>query len=148
MALTLFYFLLLLSSSPDYTVPINFDNASEDLFFSLVLSPTKYRLGFISHLASLSHVSFSCYFCWHFTFLHKKEVKVQSSKLMEFLGLFSVFAWQPPPFQHKTRHVSSYCYFWDCEFCLSPSFQTLVWLLCNYTDFTWVGPKMRLPTHR
>lgn len=60
---------------------------------------------------------------------------------------FQYFLGSPYLFGIKMHHFSSYCYFWDYEFHISPSFHTLVWLLCNYTDFIWVRLKMRLPVH-
>lgn len=70
-------------------------NASEDPFFSQVLSSTEYRADFVSHLTSSSHGSFCGCSVVIVNLLHKEEVEVQSSKLIEFSGLFSVFFGSP-----------------------------------------------------
>lgn len=67
----------------------------ENAFFSQVLSSPKHRVDFISHLTSSSHAGFCCSPVVIFSLLHKEEVEVQSSEVVEFSGLFSVFFGSP-----------------------------------------------------
>lgn len=116
-------------------------NASEDPS-SQFLSSTEHRVDFISHLTSSSLVSFCCSSVVIFNLLHKEEVEVQSSKLIGFSGLFSVFFVRPYLDSIK-RILSHHVAIFEMVNFLSPSFHTLA----GCCVIIWTSPGSDLKWH-
>lgn len=128
------------SSSPGYAMLTNFEMLHRIplpgpfLFFDpLIILPT-------------SNVSFSCYFCLHLTSSTKRKWRYRALNWWSSFRVIFSLALQLRPFQHK-RHRVLIILLFQRRWISSPLLPQLVWLLCNYTGFTWVRLQMCLPTH-